>query len=395
MEALFERLTTNDAACVGPDTLNATVPRVGLLAGGGLRSIVTATGSGFVGLGDRILTRWRGDRVTDADGVFFYLRDLGSGAVWSAGYQPTRRVPERYEARFGPGIVEIEREDLGIVSRMSVCAVPDVPVELRCLVLTNQSERARRIEVTSYAELVLHHRDADAAHPAFSKLFVQTEKVDGEPVLLARRRPRSPEDLPIWAAHFSDAAEAWETDRLRFLGRGRTRRAPAALDAGAALSGTTGAVLDPIVSLRRTVWLEPGETAELVFGIAGGTTRDEVAALAARFTDSSVVRHAFAEASDRAAETREALAVSVEEAERFDAWAGALLYGRPADGERSRLDPDVPLGRLGELGLSVHDPLVAARIEDAAHLTYAADAAGGEGVLGRPRARRPARRTRW
>ncbi len=364
MEALFERLTTTDAACVGADALNAA-PRLGLLAGGGVHSVVTAAGSGFAAFGDRLLTRWRGDRVTDADGVFFYLRDLDSGAVWSAGYQPTRRVPDRYEARFSPGVVEIEREDVAIETRMAACVAPEAPAALWCLTLTNHSDRPRRIEVTSYAELVLHDRWADAAHPAFSKLFVETEKAEGEPVLLARRRPRGHDDVPVWGAHFTDEADAWETDRLRFLGRGRDRSNPRALDTDVTLSGTTGAVLDPVASFRRVVELEPGVSAEAVFGLVGGATRDEVAALAERFSDPAAVRHAFVEAKARAAASLDTLDVSEEEADRFDRWAAGLLYGDPSL-RAPHADPhaaQASVGTLGSLGVSATDPLVVARVE--------------------------------
>ncbi len=376
METTFDRLISDDAVVVGIDHLQGPVPHAGLLAGGGVHAVVTAAGSGFVAFGERDLTRWRGDRVTDDDGVFFYLRELdpgsesgaGFGEVWSAGYQPTRRLPERYEARFGPGVVEIERLDGGIETRMAVCAAPDAPTELRCLTLTNRSERPRRIEVTSYVELVLHHRAADASHPAFSKLFVQTEKLEDRPVLLARRRPRSSDDAPIWAAHFTDAGDGltgWETDRLRFLGRGRNRTSPRALDPDAELSGTTGNVLDPLFSLRRVVELAPEASAELVFGLAGGENRDAVLAAAERFAEPTSVRAAFAAARAHAEEQHAALNLSAEEAQRCDEWAGALLYGSPALRAPEAVLRDIrsPLSALGELKVSATDPLVVARIE--------------------------------
>ncbi len=365
-----DRLTSGDAVRVGLGGLQAPVPRVGLLAGDGLRAVVTAAGSGFVAFGERDLTRWRGDRVRDADGYFVYLRDLDTGAVWSAGFEPTRRVPGRYEARFGVGVVEIEREDDGVETCLAVCVAPDAPAELRRLGLTNRSGRPRRIEVTSYAELVLHHRAADAAHPAFSKLFVETEKLEGRPVLVARRRPRSPDDAPVWAAHVAGEATAWETDRLRFLGRGRSTANPRALDAGADLSGTTGAVLDPVFSLRRTVSLEPGASVEVCFGLVGGESREAVLAVAERFRDPSAVRAAFDAAARHARASLgglrdSSLGTSAGEAERFDRWAAALLYGDPAlrAPEATLRAVETPLGGLGALGISAADPLAVARLE--------------------------------
>ena len=85
----------------------------------------------------------------------------------------------------------------------------------------------------------------------------------------------------------------YETDRARFLGRGRTPADPAALDPGATLSGTTGPVLDPIFSLRRRVRLEPGASAVVAFTTAVADSRDEALALADQYHDRGAVARAF------------------------------------------------------------------------------------------------------
>src|SRR5206468_2246151 len=90
------------------------------------------------------------------------------------------------------------------------------------------------IERTSYAEVVLAPPAADAAHPAFSNLSVETECVPELDTLLARRRPRARGEAPVWLAHVAVVEGdpvgelQWETDRARFLGRGRRIRTPAA-----------------------------------------------------------------------------------------------------------------------------------------------------------------------
>src|SRR5438552_715694 len=128
----------------------------------------------------------------------------------------------------------------------------------------------------SYGEVCLNHRRADQAHPAFAKLFLETEFVPGPYALLARRRPRAADQKPIWAVHVSaaDGPVEYETDRARFLGRGRTPANPAALDRGTRLSGTTGPVLDPVFSLRRGVRVAPGATASVAFVTGAAETRE-------------------------------------------------------------------------------------------------------------------------
>ncbi len=261
------------------------------LSNGRYSVTLTHAGAGQSMLGDLALTRYLPDRTRETSGFFIYVRDLDGGAYWSAGYQPVGGAPRRYDVESRDGAVTIAREDADIETRTIHLVSPDDDVELRQITLTNLGSRARRLDVTTYAEVVLNTPAADAGHPAFSKLFVQTENLVEAQALLARRRLRSPDDEPLWLMHLlrteGDDASAddlgWETDRMRFLGRGRSVIHPRAMDLGAPLTGTTGNVLDPIVSLRRVVRLAPGASATLVAALGGGGSRDVVEELALRY----------------------------------------------------------------------------------------------------------------
>ena len=257
------------------------------LTNGRYTTRISDAGSGYSWFGALALTRWVPDRTRDADGFFLYLRDLESGLRWSAGYQPIRAPARRYEVRADPRRVAIVREDddVEVTTEISVPAGDDV--EVRRYTIANRGTRARRLELTTYAELVLNSPAADAGHPAFSKLFVQTEHLASHDALIAWRRLRAPDDEPLWVVHRflggPDTVSELETDRARFLGRGRTTADPAALAGDAPLSGTVGNVLDPIVSLRRRVTIEPGSVVRLAAVLGAGRTREEVVALAERY----------------------------------------------------------------------------------------------------------------
>src|ERR1041385_1599263 len=250
-----------------------------LLSNGRYGALVTAAGAGYSALGRYRLTRWTGDPTRDADGWFFYLRDLDSGLLWSAGHQPVRRPASRYEVRLGEDRVEIEREDDGIETHTAIRVAPDADIEWRRCTLTNRSGRARRLEVTTFAEVALNLPELDAGHPAFSRLFIQTEWLPALGALLARRRPRSPEEETLFLGHAlvgGSGASEFETDRAGFLGRGRSTTDPAALEPGASLSGAIGNVLDPVLCLRRGATLAPGESVRLDAVLAAGTDRKSV-----------------------------------------------------------------------------------------------------------------------
>src|SRR5438105_6513634 len=208
-----------------PDTRR---PAVALLSNGRYGAMLTAAGAGYSTWRDLDVTRWREDGTRDCWGQFCYVRDRDGGRVWSAGHQPLARAADDHEAVFLPWLVDLRRRDGDLETRLAVCVAPDHDAEVRVLRLVNGGDRPLSLDVTSYAEVCLNHRRADQAHPAFAKLFLETEYLPASGALLARRRPRGADQKPIWAVHVSAAQGLgkgeleYETDRVRFLGRGRT-----------------------------------------------------------------------------------------------------------------------------------------------------------------------------
>ena len=256
-----------------------TVPRTHLLSNGRYAVMVTAAGSGYSRRGDVAVSRWREDVTRDPWGSFVYLRDMDSGAVWSPAHQPSGVAADTYEVTYYEDHAEFTRRDGSIVSGLTVVVSAEDDAEIRRVSLTNLGSRPREIELTSYQELALAPQAADIAHPAFQNLFVQTEFVPDVGALLATRRPRSAEDPPVWAAHVITGEEQtvefiqYETDRARFLGRGRSFRSPVSVIDGRPLSNTVGAVLDPIFSLRTRVKIEAGDTVHSIFSTVVADSR--------------------------------------------------------------------------------------------------------------------------
>ena len=237
---------------------------------------MSSSGSGFTSHASLALTRWYPDPTCDADGYYFYLQDLQTEAFWSLGFQPVRSVPDQYEVAQEGGKVRFVRMEKGIRSVMEVWVSEKADVEIRQITLENCTTESRKLRLTSYAEIVLNSRMGDVGHPAFSKLFVQTAWDAERGALIANRRLRSPADPPGFMAHWlvDGRPDAWETDRMRFVGRGRTLQHPQALDQ--TLSGTTGNVLDAVFSLQKEVRLEAGESVTLHFALAFAKTEEQL-----------------------------------------------------------------------------------------------------------------------
>ena len=272
-----------------------STPRTQILSNGRYSVMLTAAGSGYSRWRNIAVTRWREDPTRDCWGAYIFLRDQQTGSVWSAGYQPSGVEPDSYEAAFSEDHAEIIRRDRSLTTELDVIVSSEDDCELRHLSITNSGIRTREIQVTSYAEIALATQDADAAHPAFSNLFVETEFVPEMGALLATRRMRSSDEPSVWAAHLlvtgeeSTGALEYETDRARFIGRARDLRNPASIIDGRPLSGTTGPVLDPVLSLRRTVRIAPGKTAHLVFSTLVARTREDVLNIADKYRDARIM----------------------------------------------------------------------------------------------------------
>ena len=310
-------------------------PQAHFLSNGHYGVLITSAGAGFSNWQDLDLTRWRADTTREDCGVWIYLQDLETSVMWSAAVQPTDAQPESQNVQFYPHMAEFRRSDHGIGLTMEIIVAPEDDVEIRRISLTNHSERVRRIAMTSYGEVILAPQAADARHPAFNKLFIESEYANEARTLLFRRRPRSASEEPVYLAHTAAVSAGqpltgtYETDRARFVGRGQTLRAPAALSVrGGGLSGTTGATLDPIMALRQVIELQPHASAQVSFITLAARSRGDALMLAQRYQDTRMIVRAFDQSRVRAELELRQLELTATGLEQIEQLLSALLYPR-------------------------------------------------------------------
>jgi len=350
----------------------SAIPDTQLLSNGRYSVMLTAAGSGYSAWRGFAVTRWREDVTCDDWGSYIFLRDCHLGEVWSAGLQPTGVTADEYKVVFNEDRAEIARRDGRLGTTFEALVSSEDDAEVRRITISNFDVEAREIEVTSYAELVLAPPSADLAHPAFSKLFVETEHLAGVGALVATRRRRAPAEPEIWVAHLAVVKgelvgqREFETDRARFLGRARGVRSPASIVNGRPLSGTTGAVLDPIFALRRRVLLEPGETARIDFWTVAASSRAELLGLIDKHHDTAAFERAAALAWTQVQVQLRHLGIDHGQASQFQRLAGHLLYGGPMLRPSSETIQAGAGGQpmLWSLGLSGDLPIILVRISD-------------------------------
>jgi len=364
------------------NTPHTLTPEVHLLSNGRYHVAVTAAGGGYSRWRELAITRWHEDAARDCWGTFCYIRDLAGGDFWSLAYQPTLKKSDFYEASFLQGRADYRRRDGDIETHVEIAVSPEDDVELRRLTITNHGETRRTIELTSYAEVVLATPAADAAHPAFSNLFVQTRLLRERQAILCTRRPRSAAERPPWMLHlmtvhaFTDGKASpaagetsFETSRAEFIGRGRTAADPAAMHSPH-LSNTEGAVLDPIVSIRNVVSIGPDETVRVNLVTGATETQEQAAALVEKYSDSHFGDRVLELAWTHSQVVLQQLNVTESDTQLFGRMAGSIIFSNPSLRAPGSVIARNQRGQSGLWGYGISGdlPIVLVRIADAAHL---------------------------
>jgi len=356
-----------------PDTVN---PEVQLLSNGNYHVMVTNAGGGYSRWKNIAVTRWQEDSTCDNWGNFCFIRDLEKGNFWSSAHQPTIKQAKTYEAVFSQGRVEFRRQENDIETHTVMVVSPEDDVEIRRVHLSNRSRKKRTIELTSYAEVVLTSAVGDALHPAFSKLFVQTEILPQKNAILCTRRPRSADERAPWMFHLMKSNSkdpqqiTYETDRMQFIGRGNSIANPRVMNQDAALSNTEGPVLDPIVSIQYRVTLNPYEsvTMDMVFGIS--ESREMTEGLIEKYQDPSFMDRAFELAWTHSQVILRQINATEADAQLYARLASSVIYSNTAQRADAAILIKNHRGQSGLWSYSISGdlPIVLLQISDQANI---------------------------
>ncbi|PBI77847.1 cyclic beta 1-2 glucan synthetase [Rahnella victoriana] len=333
---------------------DSPTPEVQLLSNTNYHLMVTQAGGSVSRWKDMTLTRWREDATRDHRGIFCYVSDPESGAVYSNTWQPSGKQKGTYHAVLTDFGAEFKRTQGSLTLETHIVVSPEDDVEIRRMTVTHQGRHPRTLDITTYAEVVLAPAANDTAHPAFSNLFVQTELVPAQEGILCHRRPREPDEQCPWLFHMMaihgavERETSFETDRAAFIGRGNTAANPQALQHHAVLGNSAGAVLDPVMAIRQRIRLKPGVPViiDMVYGIS--ETRLQSLALLEKYRDHHIADRVFEIAWSHSQVVLRQLNASEDDAGLFNRLAGALIF---ASQEMRGDAQTVAANRRGQSGL--------------------------------------------
>jgi cyclic beta-1,2-glucan synthetase len=348
-------------------------PQTHLLSNGQYCVMLTAAGSGQSSWNNIAITRWREDSVKDDYGSYIYIREMKLGTVWSVGHMPTAKIADTYRAAFHEEKAEFTRQDGQFLTTCECVVSPEDNSEVRRVTILNTALATREIEFTTYTELALTSQSTDIAHPAFSKLFVETEFIAATETLIATRRRRSSSDPEIWVGQFVVAQgdvlgpPEFETDRSKFIGIGKTTRMPAAMATNTRLTNSKGTVLDPIFAMRYRLKIPPGKQVTCTLWTVVSSSRDGVLDLVDRHRQTMAYDRAQTLAWTQAQIQLRHMSIYVQDSQLFQTLASHIIYASAA----LRPSANVVMQHMGSqcslwpLGISGDLPILLARIDAA------------------------------
>ncbi|MBW6410680.1 GH36-type glycosyl hydrolase domain-containing protein [Clostridium weizhouense] len=351
---------------------NQDNPEVLLLSNGEYSSMLTVSGSGYSKKNDMMLYRWKGSSTSDDSGMFFYIKNLNSNDYWSSTFEPCKDYGENYVTEFNLDKAKFNRKDGNIETQMEVVVSPDQNFEVRKITLNNLSDNSRSIEITSYMEVTLTSFSADAVHPAFSNLFVQTEYDDKENVLIGSRRGRVKGAKVPYIFHKVivngelEGSISYETSRINFIGRNRDLKSPLAMDNDKALNNTVGTVLDPIMSIRARVRLDGNSKKELYFITGTTESREMAVSICKQNRDVVNLENVFESYSIRTQLELKSLGIRSAQANMFQTLASYVFFLHSGRKDREKYIKNISKYQkdLWSYGISGDLPIIFLTIED-------------------------------
>ncbi|ADK16855.1 N,N'-diacetylchitobiose phosphorylase [Clostridium ljungdahlii DSM 13528] len=353
------------------------IPVVNIISSNNYSMMITNSGSGYSKRGNMTIYRWREDATKDDTGMFFYIKNINSNEYWSAAYEPCEHEGEEYEVVFSPDKSEFRRKDGNLRTYTEVTVCQEEEGEVRRISITNTGEKRREVEITSYMEVTLSPYNADLVHPAFQKLFIETEFIHNPVCLLASRRPRKKDEKRPWLVQ-TIALEGeqlgsiqYETSRVKFIGRNRNLRNPRAMDNDVQLTKSVGAVIDPVISIRVRIAVDPGKTCKVAYTTAITSSREKAIEIANKYRDMFNVNRIFKLSWTESQMEMKYLGIKSNQINMYQKMASRILFLNSSLEQRKEYIMNIRKGQsaLWAYGISGDLPIVLAVIRNENHMS--------------------------
>jgi cellobiose phosphorylase len=268
--------------------------------------LISNTAGGYTFYKDakfRRLTRYRYNNVpVDMGGRYYYIKD--EECTWNPGFKPTQTELDKYECRHGLSYTRFLSSKNGLSSNL-LCFIPlDYMGEVHLLKLKNETNKAKKVKLFSFAEWCLWNAEDDMTN--FQR-NLSTGEVEVEGSALYHKTEYKERRNHFAFFSVNSEINGFDTDRESFIGMHNGFDKPQAIENGKA-SNSIAHGWSPVASHYIEVELQPGEEKEFVFILGYVENKDEekwsskgvinkakAKAMMAQFDTTEKVNNAFAD----------------------------------------------------------------------------------------------------
>lgn len=355
------------------------MPEVSVLSNKKYCLLMNDRGNSFSRYRTLQLNRYR--KVTEQDyGIFMYVKDLDSNYVWSNTYAPINKKPDKYEVVFAADRIKYYRTDKDIQTKTEIIVTKNHHAEIRKITFKNESEKVKRLQLTTYTEPILAENMADVSHRAFSNMFIHSNYDKKTNSLIVRRKSRGEANISSYMVNrlvISNPKDeySYETERKRFVGRNRLVSDPKALNEK--LSNYAGDNLDPVMSLRNTIEVQPNSTETVYLVVGFGRSREQIQDIVKSYSTEAQISKAFKFATLMNIINTKNLNITGEDMRTFNIMLNYLYQTTRISVSEERMDylRKNALGQSGlwKFGVSGDRPIISVEISDISDMNFVLD----------------------
>ena len=355
------------------------MPEVSVLSNKKYCLLMNDRGNSFSRYRTLQLNRYR--KVTEQDyGIFMFIKDLDTNNVWSNTYAPINVKPDKYEVVFASDRIKYYRTDGAISTNTEIVVTKNHHAEIRKITFKNDSDDLKRLQLTTYTEPILAENMADVSHRAFSNMFIHSNYDKKTNSLIVRRKSRGESNISSYMVNRLVIANpkeefSYETERSSFVGRNRIISNPKAINEE--LSNYAGDNLDPVMSLRNTIEIEPhgSETVYLVVGF--GRSREQIQDIVKSYNNEKQIDNAFKFATLMNIINTKNLNITGEDMRTYNIMLNYLYQTTKISVSDERMDylRKNALGQsaLWKFGVSGDRPIISVEISDISDMNFVLD----------------------
>ena len=277
---------------------------------------------------DYIVNRFK-ETADSAQGIIFYIKNIKSKKIWTAGLDNNISKPDKAYVSFAPDVNKFYRQDENIETVTKVIVAPEEAVEIRQIELKNNGKLEEILEVTGCFEPVLSTINQDIAHMAFNNLFLKYDLLPETNSLLIQRNSRGEQKEIYLATNFYTNKETigdieFEIDKEKLYENGQLI-IPKMIEDSKPFSKSIGLVTNPIVAQKRTIKILPGESVKLNLIVSVGDEKEIVKSNLRKYQNDENVNRAFELSKVKVEEETRYLGISANDIEKYQKLLSYLI----------------------------------------------------------------------